>query len=194
MSESEKIKEALETVNIRISSIYDLVNTSQSYSEAVPVLINLLNEGIEDKRLHEGVVRSLAVKEAKGMAAPALIKDFFKTSKEDVSLRWAIGSSIEVVITKSEVEDVLRIVQDKQNGRSRQMFVLSLGKFKSNATIEDTLITLLQDDDVALHAIKALRKLRSKKAIPEIKRLYNHSNKVVRQLAEETVEFLNRKT
>jgi HEAT repeat protein len=189
--EEKIIKEALAMVNVEVDSIYDLVNTSASYQAAVPILIGLLEtEKIENERLREGIVRSLAVKEARGLAGPVLIREFFKTPREKMSPRWAIGSSIEVVITENEISDVLRIVRDKQNGYSRQMFVLALGKFKSNATIEDTLIALLQDDDVALHAIKALRKLRSKKAIPEIKKLYNHSNKVVRQLAEESVKFL----
>jgi HEAT repeat protein len=191
-SESEKIKHELEKIGIRVSNIYDLVNTRQAYPEAIPVLIGLLQQGIADKRLHEGVVRALAVKEAKGLAGPALIADYLKIPKEELSLRWATGSSMEVVATGSDVDDILRIVQEQENGRSRQMFVLTLGKFRSES-VEETLFELLKDDDVALHAIKALRKQRSKRAIPAIENLFSHKNKIVRELAKETVEFLMKK-
>jgi HEAT repeat protein len=189
--EELEIQHRLATVGVTIDNIYDLVNTKRRYPEAIPILIQLLQEGVvADYRTREGIIRALAVSEAKGLAGSVLIQEFYKIPPEKMMLRWAIGSSIEVVVTNENVNDVLQIVCDKQNGIARQMFVLALGKFDLEI-VKKTLIDLLDDDEVVLHALKALRKLRAKGAIPRIRNLSNHSNKTIRQLAVEITKYLS---
>jgi len=176
------IKTELEKVGISINDIYDLVNTNKPYPTAVPVLLNLLETGIDDMGTKEGVVRALAVKEAIGKATPILIAEYNRVPKDKMLLRWAIGNTIYTTITKDDVESILPIVQDKTNGISRQMFVAALGKVKTEK-VENVLINLLDDDDVIAHALETLGKMKSKKAKDKISALANHPKALIRKEA-----------
>ena len=188
--ERNKIKSELEKVGISINDIYDLVNTSQSYPLAIPVLLDLLQEGIEHIGTRAGVVRALAVKEAIGIASPVLIAEYHKVPRDNMMLRWAIGNTIFTTITDDDIESVLSIVQDKENGMSRQMFVAALGKVKSEKA-EDILIKLLYDEEVTPHVLEALSKLKSKKAKDKIATLTNHSKPLIKKEAIKALKKLS---
>ena len=49
-----------------MNNVYDLVHSHESYPQAIPVLLDLLKEGMEDSKLNEGVIRTFAMKEAAG--------------------------------------------------------------------------------------------------------------------------------
>ena len=118
-ADESTIKQHLFRVGILVNGIYDLVNTRVPYPKAIPILLDLLDLEFDDIRTKEGIVRALAVKEAKGIATPFLIKEYNKTSEEFSSYRWAIGSSVFTTITKNDIEDVWPIVVNKENGMSR---------------------------------------------------------------------------
>lgn len=176
------IKTELSKVGISINDIYDLVNTNEPYPAAIPVLLNLLEKGIDHIGTKEGVVRTLAVKEAIGKASPVLIAEYNRMPKDKMSLRWAIGNTIYTTITKDDVDSILSIVQDKTNGMSRQMFVAALGKVKSERA-ENVLINLLDDEEVTPHALEALGKMKSKKAKDKILMLTTHPKTLIRKEA-----------
>ena len=179
-----KVRETLLKVGISVNDIWDLVNTKESYPEAIPVLTNLLRTEILDDRSKEGIVRALAVKEAKGKIGKVLIDEFHKTPKEKkATLGWAIGNTFEVIVTRDDLEGVLEIVKNKENGMAREMFVLALGKIKCEQS-EDVLIDLLDDDGVVRHALSALGKLKSLKAKGKISQLLYHPSSVVRKKAQ----------
>ena len=80
--DEEKIREELSKVRIFVNSIYDLVNTKKPYPEAISVLIDLLEKNdISNRRIREGIVRSLTVKEAKGKANSILIAEYLRWSE-----------------------------------------------------------------------------------------------------------------
>lgn len=187
MNEMEKIQVSLSKVGIEIKDIYELVNSKKTYPDAIPVLVSTLTSGIEEDNLKEGVIRALAVKEAKGKIGSILIDEFHMTSKDKPLLRWAIGNTMEVVIGKEDLEKVIEIVLDKSNGMSRQMFVVSLGNIKSEKS-ENVLINLLDDDEVAAHALNGLRRIRSVKALEKVKQLLNHPKPLIRKEAEKTLK------
>ncbi len=180
--DENKLIGELKQVGIHINSIYDLANTTKSYPQGLPILIGLLRKGISDDRLKEGIIRSLAVKEAKGLAGAALLEEYNKIPKEKMVLRWTIGSALEVVITNDELEPVINIIKDKTNGMSRQMFVLALAKLPAEKS-EQILIESLDDDELATQAIVALSKIKSQKALIKIKELVNHSKPLIRKEA-----------
>ena len=153
----------------------------------MPILIALLRKGIFDDRIKEGVIRSLAVKEAKGLAGSALLEEYYRTPKDKMMLRWAIGSALEVVVTDEESESITSIVKDKTNGMSRQMFVLALGKLPSEKT-EQILIELLDEEEVAAQAIVALSELKSEKAKAKITELLTHSRPLIRKEAKKALK------
>ncbi|WPV01587.1 HEAT repeat domain-containing protein [Mucilaginibacter sp. cycad4] len=188
--DKHRIKSALASVGLDIDDIYDLVNSNKSYPSAIPVLLDLLNEGVDDARLKEGLVRALAVKEANGKTGTVLIAVYNRLPKEKMGLRWAIGNTLYKTIGENDLEGVLSIVRDKENGTSRQMFVMALGKMKGEK-IEDVLIGLLDDDDVMTHAMEALGKLKSKRAKEKIETLSIHSSAFVRKEAQKALKRIS---
>lgn len=186
--DDEKIVHELSKVGVRVKGIYDLVNTKNKYPEAIPVLIDLVQKDFSNINVREGIVRALTVKEAKGLANGTLLKIYTDTPKELHFFRWAIGGAFSVILMKDDVPEVLRIVKNRENGTSRQMFVMALGKIKNSEEVEKTLIELLDDEDVVIHAIDALQKIKSYKARKKIERLMDNPRSIVRRLAKKYLE------
>lgn len=188
---SKEIKDLiveLKGVGLTISSIWDMVNTKESYPEAIGILIEHIPKHYHDKN-REGIFRALAVKEAKGSANEALIREYNKIPKEKNTLRWVIGNAMYILITPKDIERILPIVQDKKNGMSRHRFVLALGKMKSEKA-EDVLIKLLDDDEMTLYALQALERMRSKKAKGKIALLTNNPSPAIKKEAQKALKKL----
>jgi HEAT repeat protein len=185
-SDATRVKDALAKSGVEINDVYDLVNGRVEYARAIPALIKLLREGIEDEKVREGVIRALAVKTAIGLAGPVLIREFDRTPREDELLRWAIGNSVEAVMTDDCMDAVIQIVRDIKNGMARQLFVLALGKVK-NKKVEQTLIDLLKDEEVTSHALMALGKMKSTRAKEAVRELLNHPKPLIRQEAKKAL-------
>lgn len=186
INHQDDIKEKLLEVGVKIDTIYDLVNTKENYPEAIPSLLNLIEQDYSPE-IKEGVVRSLAVKEAKGRANNILFKVYHETLDPDSSLSWAIGNTIEVIVQDQDQDQIINILENKLNGRSRQMFAIALGKIK-NEKSEDTLIECLKEDGLLIQTISALRKLKSTKALPEVRNLISHKNSVIARDAKKYIE------
>lgn len=152
MTESEaSLLRRLSEIGVNVDGIWDLVNAKYSYPLAIPVLVEFLEDRDLDEWTLEGVVRSLTVREAKGVANAALFRLFHRTPKENVLFLWAIGNTLGALTVKDDLATILNIVNDQSYGVSRQMFVYALWKF-GKGEVEETLIKLLSDDDVVLHA------------------------------------------
>lgn len=167
-----------------VNSIWDLVNSKNKYLDAIPILLEHLTRDYSEKN-KEGIVRSLSVKEAIGKVVPTLLNEYNKSEKNATSLRWAIGNTIYTTITKNDEDQILpliQVVKNRVNGSSRQMFVSALGKFQSKE-VESVLIDLLLDEEVIIHTIEALGKMKSIKAKEEILKLTNHPKAVIRKEA-----------
>ena len=144
------------SVGLQVESVWDFVNTADKYTEAVPVLIKHLTNPY-DSRTKEGIVRALAVKEAKGLANKVVMAEYHKTPKDDHHFRWAFGNTMRVIVTQDDLDDLIDIVLDESNGESRHMFVRALAKLKSHK-VQEALEQLTTDKDriVADEAKKAL--------------------------------------
>lgn len=188
--DTNRVQEELGKVGVVVEDVFDLVNSNKPYPNAIPVLINLLREGISHDGVKEGVIRALAVKEAQGKAGKALIEEYKRTPKDKMMLLWAIGSTMEVVISENDIDDILGIVQNKSNGMSRQMFVAALGKVKSDKA-EQVLMNLLDDEEVAPHALEALGRLKSKRAKDKISEMLNHKKPLIRKEAQKALKKIN---
>lgn len=183
------IKDELLKVGIEVNNIYDLVNTNKSYAEVIPVLINLI-QIVNGKREKEGIIRALTVKEAKGIANKVLLNEFYLNAKKDLSLLWVIGNAMSIIATKEDIKELIDIVRDKSYGTSRQMFVLALGKFKTDE-VENVLISLLDDNDIVLHVLSALGKIKSQKAITKILEIEKYSKGAKKKEAIKALKRIN---
>lgn len=151
---------------IRIKSVWDFVNTADRYAEAIPILIKHLSCPY-DRRTKEGIVRALAVKEAKGLANKEIIEEYHKAPNEDHHFRWAFGNTMSVIVTKDDLDELIEIVTDESNGESRTGFIEALAKIKSPKVIE--VLHQLENDKNQIVADRAKKILAKKTKAAERK-------------------------
>jgi len=185
--EDQRVATELRAVGIKVDGVYDLVNSRRSYKEAIPVLVKLL-PSIQETRIKEGVVRALAVKEAVGEeVARAMIQEFEAIDPSappvEQGLRWAIANTLSVVARDSVFEQVAGLACDHRHGKAREMLAEALANMKDPRAV-DVLIGLLDDDEIAGHAVVALGKLKAQAAKPAIERFLDHPKPWVRKEAE----------
>jgi hypothetical protein len=178
MIDIDRIYRELENAGVDTTKYSSLLSISEPYPKAIPVFVDFLkNEKFDSIRTKEMLVRTLTVKEAKGIVNETLISEYYKYPEEGLfeSYRWAIGNAFTVIITPKDEDNILSIILNKNNGKSRQMFVYSLWKIMSE-NIENALINLLNDNDVNGHAIFALGRMKSQKAKTGIASFLQNSN------------------
>jgi len=191
-SEQDRIVTALRRVGVEVTDVWDLVNTRQAYPRAIPLLIDFIKEGSADRRTLEALVRALTVKEARGLAGRPLVQLFrSRPHEENNSLKWAIGNALSVVADESLLDDIITLVTDRQHGRSRQMLAEALGTMKSARAVE-VLIELLEDEEVAGHAVTALGKLRARRARTLIERFLKHPTTWIRNQAKQALARIDK--
>lgn len=193
-NENKMICEELSKVGLHINSIYDLVNSDETYPEAMPILINMLPV-VKSDRIKEGVARALTIKNAGKEVAQALIKEFasYQTSTETEELvKWAIANAISEVAGKTQFDEVLKLIYDKSNGKSRGPLVNLISKKNSPHALE-ILIELLKDEDISINAMLSLGRIKSEKALPHLQEFLSHDDKWLRKEAERTIKKINKK-
>lgn len=175
-----------------VDSLDVFIHTNLDYRAAIPILMRWLPR-ISDRRVKEGIVRSLTVKWAKPLAAPLLIEEFLRAGDPWHGLKWAIGNALSVVADDSVFEDLVRLVRDKSHGRAREMLAVALANMRNPQAI-DVLIELLDDEDIAGHALLALRKLGKKAATarPHIERFLNHPKTWIRKEAQRALAKMDK--
>jgi HEAT repeat protein len=89
---------------------------------------------------------------------------------------------MEVIADPAVAPEIMSIVADPSHGTARQMFVLALGTVGYRDSIP-TLIKLLEDGDVAAHAVMALGKMAAREASPMLERLATSGKPWVRKEA-----------
>ncbi len=188
--EDERVVTALREIGVDVESVYDLVNIPKTPEIAIPLLLELLPTVKEDD-IKEGVVRALTEKSARGIAARPMLDEFVAPNISDC-LRWAIGSALSVVTDYEHVDEMLKLVTNAKYGAARQMVVDGLGRFKKRPDIVDVLIDLLDDEDVSVHAMLSLRKLKATKARPKIIPLLKHERPLVRREATKTLKLFDK--
>ena len=180
-------------MNELLASGYDVrslddIARSKAFEGAIPMLAKWLPR-ITNPLVKVSIVRALSVPWAKADAATALVKEFRRTPNDaSAGLKWAIGNALEVIACNQISNDLIELVQDKRHGTARQMLAIALGKTK-NIQAASILIKLLDDDEVAGHAVIGLRTLNAKNALPFIKRLLNHPKRWVRR---EVIQAINK--
>jgi len=188
------LKERFLEVNLHIDSLNDFMHTSESYPEAIPILIDALKEDFDSIYTKDAIVRALTVKEAKGLANKPLLEEYNRTDKQLYdNYCWVIGGAFTVIIVPDDVDPILEIAKNKDNSTSRQMFIYSLAKIKKRKEdIEDVLIPLLDDEDVIGHTLHTLGILKSQKAKEKIIPLLNHSNAYFRRSAKSALKRIEK--
>jgi HEAT repeat protein len=190
--ENEFITMELRNAGFKVSDLFDLINFKQTDFGYVNLLLNLLDsEKVTDPIIKDGIIRALTVKKAKGIAEIKLLEFYnsLKTEREKESIGWSIGNWFEHLYSDLYFDQIKKISEDKNNGMSRQMFVMALGKTKKHKSIaEKLLLELTFDKKVALHAISSLGKLKSTNSIGRLTELTNDKNKTIKKEANKALK------
>ena len=135
----------------------------------------------------EAIVRSLTTPYARPRAARALLDEFRTTSDADQpALKWAIGNALSVVTTPTHADELMELAGDRRHGLGRGMVVERLGRISGDRRVEEMLMGLVDDPDVAFQAMGGIRRrLGPAKAVGLLTPLLAHQDERVRQAAHE---------
>lgn len=186
--EEQPLLADLRSVGLNLESVWDLVNTSDRYPNAVPVLLAHLDRPYSE-RTREGIVRALTVREARGIAGQRLIAAF--RQERDPDLRWVIGLALAGVATADDLDGLTPILADKSYGHSRSMLLHALARLCGLAAVP-SLIDFLADPDMAPEAIITLGKLKAKDAREHIEPFLEHEESWVRGEARKALKKIGK--
>jgi len=139
----------------------------------MPILIEALPT-LTDGKLVGAVAGHLRRPWARPAAFDSLLAAFEAWAQRDDSATtgWHLGDALATTATVAQVETLLRISEDRKYGMARQMVVHALGRFKKAPEVPQALVGLIQDPDVALHAMQALRRvLGAREALPYLEQV-----------------------
>ena len=190
--ENEFIVMKLRSAGFKVSDLFDLINFKQTDFGYINLLLDLLDsDKVSDPIIKDGIIRALTVRKAKGVAEEKLLEYYksLKTEKEKELIGWSVGNWFEHLYSDSYFDQIKKISTDKNNGMSRQMFVLALGKTKKHKIeSEKLLLELTFDKEVILHAIAGLGKLKSVNSIERLTELTNDKNKTIKKEANKALK------
>jgi len=159
-------------------------------ARALPLLLHWLPR-IPEERVKEAIVHHLGhLRKARCAILPVLVQEFRNASSDH--LRWQIGDALERLADARACADLAEIACDRSYGRSREMVVLALGRARTPDAVP-VLVGLLDDDEVAGHALAALRKLAPVEARSDVARFVDHPRAWWRNEAKKAVAKIDAK-
>ena len=139
------------------------------YAAAAPILIRWLPRA-RTPLVKERIVRSLTGERAATPdALEPLVGEFRRADPEERALKWAIGNALATLADAAIADELIELARDRRHGKSREMLMDALARTKDERAL-DLLVELVDDDEVAGHAISALRRLGPKSALPYLER------------------------
>ncbi|QDT69092.1 hypothetical protein MalM25_20190 [Planctomycetes bacterium MalM25] len=107
------------------NSVWDLVNTEEPYPQAIPILLKHL-DAEHHLAIREGIVRALAVMEARDIATERLIEEFIKIEDPNSNFKWVVGMAIAETTTPKTGAKVAALALDKAHGKGRDQLPLGM--------------------------------------------------------------------
>jgi hypothetical protein len=107
--EQDPILNELAEVGYASDSVWDLVNTNESYAAAIPILVKFLPL-VRHPVLREGLARTLTVPEARGMAGEVLLAELRKEA--DSELRWVFANALTVAADRADAVAIKAMLDD----------------------------------------------------------------------------------
>jgi hypothetical protein len=123
---------------------------------AVPVLLAWLPR-VEDSRAREAIARSLTGEAKAGqLGAGRVLVAEFPRPENDFAAKWALGNALASLADASVADDLIALLREQEHGRAREMLCEALSRTR-DPRAPAVLVELIDDDDVAGHAIACLR-------------------------------------
>lgn len=146
----------LGAAGVSVSSVWDLVNTSEPYPDALPVLISHLERGGYPDRVMESVGRALAVK-------PAVIfwerlRSLYLRAREEGE-RTGLAVALAASATSAHAAGLLDLVRRPELGESRILLLSALKRARGRQGKE--CLAEFADDPVLGREARSLLKTRT---------------------------------
>jgi hypothetical protein len=156
-AEAPLVKE-LREAGFDIQSVWDLVNTSKSYSAALPILLEHLQRAYPAP-IREGIARSLAVPPAR--FGWDILKKLFREEQRN---RAKDGLAVAIAATADDslIDQVIALARDRELGTSRNLLLRALARSKVPRARE-ALIELDADPELQVEVQNILRRLAKRK-------------------------------
>jgi hypothetical protein len=149
----------LAKLGIEVGSVYDLVNDTVAYEQAVPLLLDHLGRRYPDA-IREGIARALSIPAARGLGWQVLVDEYRQTPDENNRVKDGLAVALSGAADDSVIQDLIDLARDKHNGGSRVLLLIGLRKSR-RVEAKLAIIELADDPQLALE-IKSWRKTRSR--------------------------------
>lgn len=113
----------LRAAGVELDSVWDLVNTSQPYPQALPILIDHLHRSYPD-RVREGIARALAVPDA-GHAWITL-RRLYDDEGAGSGTKDGLAAALAATATDDRIDEVIELLADAEHGESRLLLLQAL--------------------------------------------------------------------
>jgi hypothetical protein len=117
----------LRGIGVQVDSVWDLVNTSEPYPTALPVLMEHLERGGYPDRVMESLGRALAVRPA--VAYWQRLKKLYQSPRSSAE-EDGVAVALAACATQAQLDDLIGFLSLSQRGESRIYFIrpiLSVG-------------------------------------------------------------------
>lgn len=144
----------LANCGVLVRTVWDLVNSRNSYNQALPVLIDHLSRPYSPG-VREGIARAVAI--------PAAAPEWRRlasmyVSEESLKVKDGLAVAIAVAARAEHAEDLLSLAEDVRNGPSRVLLLRAIGRLGEKG--RQALERFEFDPDLEKEARGILRKLR----------------------------------
>lgn len=114
LEEETPLREALHRLGYPVIWVWDFVNARENYYlSAIPTLIDHLQHPYSDL-VREGIARSLAMKEARGIAGAAIVAVLQEPGLGD-QLRWALANTLTTIADRANYDDIKALLAAESN-------------------------------------------------------------------------------
>jgi HEAT repeat protein len=147
----------LRKAGLQVDSVWDLVNTSTPYPQALPILVKHLERRYPD-RVREGIARALAVRDAQ-FAWDDLVR-LYEQEPAGTDAKDGLAVAIAAASSTAVVDDVISLAEDPVHGKSRILLIRALRRSRAGHARE-ALKRLETDPVLAVEVRRVLKRQRT---------------------------------
>lgn len=158
----QPVIEDLRAAGYDVETVWDLVNTTADYADAVPILIRHLGQPYPDK-VREGIARALAIRHAKSVWEQ-LVR-LYRAEAGPTQAKDGLAVAIAVAADDEVIADVIELIRDVGQGSSRIFFLRALKRSRDPAA-DQTISDLASDPDLSKEIAFMRRRQERRKSGP----------------------------
>ena len=138
-----------------VDSAWDLVNRSEPYPEALPILLRHLQLPYPD-RVREGIARALAVRGDAAFAWETLV-ELYQDEPPETDAKDGLAVALAAGATTAVLDDLVELVADPRHGQSRILLIKGISRSRSDKAHE-ALARLAHDPVVGTEVQRLLKR------------------------------------